>query len=170
MSGTYKGKTGDQWREESRACSRRSYESFERSDTDGFLSQWASDTTAREYDLCADLADANGQWEFRAVFSLAGELLDAREVETKFGWSWMIRQADGTAAWFNPSEAKNGERRYKTDTGKGYLIGVIRTEGRVVSRSGSSWNVYHTVVPVDGSEITIIDNGTDKSWYQDRDW
>lgn len=40
-------------------CIRREQESWERSDTDGFLSQWASNSMARTYRTLARLA-ANG--------------------------------------------------------------------------------------------------------------
>jgi hypothetical protein len=170
MSGTYQGKTGEQWREMSRTSSRRSQESFERCDTDGFLSQWAADTTAREYDLCADLADANSQWEFTAVFTTDGDHVDARKVDTKFGWTWLIRNENGTVTWFSPSEARNGERRLKADTKKGYLLGVVRTEGRVVSYSSSRWNVSYRVIPVEGADVEVVDNGSGLTEYQDRDW
>lgn len=47
---------------------RRSQESFERCDTDGFLSQWASDITARMFDLQAEVADSNGLWIFAGLY------------------------------------------------------------------------------------------------------
>jgi hypothetical protein len=45
-----------------------SRESFERCDTDGFLSQWASDLTASLYDLQAHVAESNGLWMFAGLY------------------------------------------------------------------------------------------------------
>src|SRR5688572_6000895 len=49
---TYRGKTADQWRAEAKDCRKAREDSWERSDTDGFLSQAASQAMAGEYELC----------------------------------------------------------------------------------------------------------------------
>ena len=42
--------------------------SWERSDTDGFLSQWASGLTAREHRLAAEIIDNGNVWPFKGLY------------------------------------------------------------------------------------------------------
>jgi hypothetical protein len=46
----------------------RSEESFARSDTDGFLSQWASDITAQQLDKQAEIAEQRGRDRFQGLY------------------------------------------------------------------------------------------------------
>jgi len=61
-------KAGDQLRNKAREADARKEESFQRSDTDGFLSQWASGVTAQKYRKEAELADQGNQDVFRVLF------------------------------------------------------------------------------------------------------
>lgn len=171
--GTYKGKTAEQWREEASAAHRRSAESFDRCDTDGFLSQWASDSIGRKYTTCANLAEKDGKWEFQALFDLEGTLLDAVyiRVSSRFrpgghDWVWRIGTGPG-AKWFNASWAKNGARRLATDEKKGYRIGMVRCEAYVAMGSGGPMQVYDYIAAKDGADREVLDNGTGGSCYQD---
>lgn len=74
-----------------------SIDSFERCDTDGFMSQWASDCMARLRDFEADIADNDGRWEFPMLLTLEGEFVPARPISAKYGMCWMILDADGQA-------------------------------------------------------------------------
>jgi hypothetical protein len=49
-------------------CERRSEESFQRSDTDGFLSQWASDISAQQYRRQAQIAEHGGKAMFTGLY------------------------------------------------------------------------------------------------------
>lgn len=112
--------TPAEWRQMSADCSRREQESWERSDTDGYLSQWASATSARLYNFLADVAERGGMWEFTVLADADGnEIEGAKEVETRFGWSWRVPTTDGVV-WFNPSKAKDEARREATDLKKGF--------------------------------------------------
>lgn len=150
---TYDGLTADQWREKSAESSRRSYESFERSDTDGFLSQWASDTMAREYQLCARLAEQDGYWEFAALFDLDGNLLPAALRTNQWGDYWMIFDNPDLRGrpigFFTESKARKAATRNRNNAKKGYSVGLVRKRGSVTAGSSGSWSVYHYVEAVD---------------------
>jgi len=173
IQGTYKGKTAAQWREEAQACTRRSGESFDRCDTDGFLSQWADDTTARRYEMYARLAEKDGIWEFPALFNLVGGLVpDAVWIKTKLNkWVWRIGSGEAVA-WFDPSRARSGARRRANDAAKGYQVGTIRARAYVAS-SGSGrglsgvMSVGFYIGRDEDSPIEIVDNGTLGTRYTD---
>jgi hypothetical protein len=166
--GTYRGRTAAQWREEERACYRLSAESFERCDTDGFLSQWANDVTGRKYAMYARVAEQGGTWEFRAVFDLAGNLLDAREVEGRYGYVWLIKTGD-TVTWFNESRARKGVTRLKNDTAKGFRLGTVRRPA-YVGMSGNRTSLNPFVAPDrDSNHVEVVDNGSLGTQYQDED-
>jgi hypothetical protein len=160
-------RTADQWRAMAVESNKRSAESFERCDTDGFLSQWASDTVAREYRAWADLAAENYQAEFPAIFDLDGKLMDARQVETRYGWAWAISLPGGGTAWFNESGARKGATRYRNDTGKGYRLGTVSREAYVVLEGSNATSVGPCVRPVRDSAVTVVDDGTGMTQYAD---
>lgn len=118
---TYEGRTAEEWHAMATAARQRSAESFARSDTDGFLSQWASDSIASQYDLCAEVAERNGLWDFEAVVTLDGEEAPARFVNTRYGRKVAVfasiadRDTYGAPvlAWVTPTDralAKHGLR------------------------------------------------------------
>lgn len=148
--------TADQWRQRAADARRGAAESWERSDTDGALSQWASGLSAREYDAWAELAENDYQAEFPALFDTDGNLLDAREVETRYGWAWLIRNPDGTISWFNPSQARKGATRLKNDKAKGYTIGTVIMDAYADLAGGSIMSVSVVVRPCPGA----LDNCT----------
>lgn len=124
--------TPQQLRDEAKAARKRAYESFIECDTDGFLSQWASNITADELEMQADLLEKDNLHEFTALFdSVTGDLIpDAREVETRFGWAW-VHKVDGRSQWFNPSKAKDPEVRRRNNAKKGYYLGRVLAKARV---------------------------------------
>lgn len=114
--------TPAEWRNMRADSVRREAESWERSDTDGFLSQWASQCMARLYSYLAELAENNGVETFIGLADMAGNLLDAKIVDGKYGPVWCIRQADGSAKWFNESSARKGATRKAAHDRKGYKL------------------------------------------------
>src|SRR5207244_11723938 len=68
------GKTAEEWRAEAAQCRKSSADSWERSDTDGFLSQWAADTMARRFDACAEIADNGGRAEQVTLYLTDGRI------------------------------------------------------------------------------------------------
>lgn len=146
-------KTADQWREEADEWSKRAQESWDRSDTDGALSQWASDTTAREYRAWAALAENNYRAEFPALFTADGELVpDAKYVKTLYGWAWVC-----AAGWFNPSEHSDPERRLVADRRKGYTVGTVRRDAFVVLEGETYTNVAPRLVAIRDSAMEVVE-------------
>ncbi len=163
---TFEGKTADEWEAEARESMRRSAESWERSDTDGFLSQAASDAMAREYMLRADIARAGGKVEFMAIFDLDGNLIQMHRSEGQYGDYFYNRDHDinGAPRFIRPSQAKKGERRQATDEKKGFRVGTISATPEV--KMTNTWGSYAALpASTTRDEITVVDNGTQGSQY-----
>lgn len=98
------------------------FDSFERCDTDGFISQWASSISAREARLEAVIIDNGGVAEFPALFTLDGEWVPARRIETRYGMRWQLLEADGrTTGTFLPYRPA----RRNTLAKHGYVEGYV---------------------------------------------
>jgi len=82
---------------EATACEQRKEESFERCDTDGFLSQWANGINANLYRRQAELVANGGMARFPGLFE-GDRRVAAKLIETRFGESWILR--DDEAAKF----------------------------------------------------------------------
>jgi hypothetical protein len=145
------------------------YKSFERCDTDGFLSQWASGLSAQKHRLAAEIAEDGGRHAFPALFDLEGKLVPAKLVNTRYGDSWAVLDSDDphgeVVQWVGRSRAEPVERRVKAMEKKGYREGLVmaRAKADIVGTghglSGSAW-----VAPVrtDGGfsrDVVVIDNG-----------
>jgi len=74
---------------------RRSQESFERSDTDGFLSQWAADMMARLYSDAADLAEADWHHDFPCLMD-GDRRIDAKLLCGDRGSYWLLGDDEAT--------------------------------------------------------------------------
>jgi hypothetical protein len=158
-------------REQAADCRRRSAESWDRSDTDGFLSQWASDTTAREWDLKAELADEGWTTEMVALFDLEGNMIPAKEIDGQFGPVWMLLDKNGQKrGWFNMSSAQKAETRRKNNAKKGVYVGTVRVPVHVEMSGGGgrglggAMSVRPVIRPDDynyAADVTveIVDNG-----------
>lgn len=83
-------KTADELREEANKIDRRVAESFERCDTDGFVSQWAGGLTADLRRLEALLVESDGLWEFEVLTDLDGNIIPAKKIDGRFGECWAI--------------------------------------------------------------------------------
>jgi hypothetical protein len=121
----------EEWRTMGRGRRNDAADSFERCDTDGFVSQWASGVNARMYDLMAELAEADGFAELDWVIdSETGQpVADWKWIETRYGSSVLIPGAEyGQGRFWNPSHAKKGADRIKRDQAKGFHWGMVRTE------------------------------------------
>lgn len=123
-----KTQTADEWDAKASESFQRSFDSFENSDTDGFLSQAAGDTMGLVYLECAKIARNGGKAEFVVPADLNGRPhLDARYVFNDFGGSWVWDDADGNPVWFTPSSARVAARRQANDLKKGVrLVRVLR--------------------------------------------
>lgn len=139
-------KTADELREMANASNRRSEESFARSDTDGCVSQWASDTMASLYRHAAALAEQGWMAEADELFDAeTGARLFARLVLGTYGESFVYDDEDGNACWVGRSSAQKPARAAAHYAKKGVTLGVIRERvvpamaGRGRGLSGSAW-------------------------------
>lgn len=114
--------TPAEWREQAADCRRREQESWERSDSDGFLSQWALTQMASRYELLATVAEQGGTAELCKLADAEGNVLDARQVDTMYGLAWVYDGPDGNAVWFRESEHKNPEVAAARNLAKGHQI------------------------------------------------
>lgn len=137
-AGTFAGKTAAQWRAMAKDSRQSSADSWERSDTDGFLSQWASDTMARRYEHCAQVAEQDGMMLQVALFK-DGELVKgARNVKGRYGYTWVFDGEDGRPVWLSESKAESAQKRraYFVRKHEGYSIGWTLVEAGLDERSG----------------------------------
>lgn len=90
-------------RARSRGESAKREESFDRCDTDGFLSQWAYGLNAQEYAAKADILEHGGCAQFLGLYR-DGVRVPAKIIETQFGARWMLCDAatGRTAGSFYP--------------------------------------------------------------------
>lgn len=153
----------DQLRAEARRHEDEARESFERCDTDGFLSQWASGRMAGLKRLEADIAEAGGMWEFPALFDLEGNLVPAKQVEGQYGMSWKLLDDRGwCAGWFNPSKARSDDVQRRNNAKKGYYIGTVRVPAFADMVGTNYHNVHAAAFREDdgwSADAEIIDNG-----------
>lgn len=105
-------------------------ESFDRCDTDGFLTQWSHGILGQVEQRKAEIAANGGFAEFPALFDLNGELVPAKLVRTydryKFchvsKWRVQVSDTDETAiAWITPFPV-----RKSTMVKKGYTEGYVK--------------------------------------------
>ena len=131
--------TPEEWRKMSISSSRSADESFDRCDTDGFLSQWASGQMSRLYEAIAELAEAGGEWELPVLTDLEGnEIPNSKIVRTRFGTKWLVTdEKDNAVVWlpFRPAKKSTlGNKGYAETTAikqavvrtydAGYNIGI----------------------------------------------
>lgn len=83
------------------AARQEAADSFERCDTDGFISQWASGLTARECSLQATILRQGGVGAFYGLFK-DGRRVKARLVETEWGTSWVVLDSNDKARLWLP--------------------------------------------------------------------
>ena len=88
-------------------------DSWERSDTDGFLSQWASGLNANLHRAKAELLANDGMDEFPALFK-DGVLVAAKLIETRYGLKWGVLASDDPAEHGHPLVQPHSTSRQKT--------------------------------------------------------
>lgn len=109
---------GDELRRQASAHEQEKVDSFERCDTDGFLSQWAHGCLAAEKRFAAEIADNGGVWTFPVLLTLEGEFVPAIPIRAKYGMCWMLLDADGNSLGqfvpYRPKRADTlGKRGYR---------------------------------------------------------
>lgn len=113
----FEGKTAAEWRAEAARSEQSAHDSFERCDTDGFLSQWASQQMATRYLALARATENGGRIQYTAFIDLTtGEMIRGRWRETQHGSGY----APATGGkWIFPSNAKSEAVRERNNAKKG---------------------------------------------------
>lgn len=86
--------TAEELRNKAAIHAENARESFERCDTDGFLSQWASGLQSRLCQTQAEIVENGGQAEFWGLFDLEGNRIAAKLINGKFGACWALCDAN----------------------------------------------------------------------------
>jgi hypothetical protein len=95
-------------REKARECAEKREESFERCDTDGFLSQWALGLDSQKHNLQARIEEADGTWCFEGLFDGQGRRVKAKLVTVADSYSYgnstkeiwlLLDERDEKIAW-----------------------------------------------------------------------
>ena len=116
--------TAEEFRAMAQQCRDERAASWERCDTDGFLSQWANQSMSYTYDDAAVIAENGYTVERCSIFNIDGEIMDAEQRDGDYGFYWFIPKADGKARFFTESMAQNRKVAVKNNAKKGYYVGT----------------------------------------------
>lgn len=126
-------------------------ESIERSDTDGYMSQWASGLTAQESLMKAELEENAGKAEFSALFDKDGNMVPAKLIDTKFGQAWAVysdpnnSSSKFTGVFINESQSDNPKTKEAALARKGYTLGRVKAPAYVGSSGTNTASVRPTI-------------------------
>ena len=128
-------RTAEEWRDEAAAHERERARSVRDSDTDGFVSQWASGLSGELARVKADIAEHGGRATFKrlGLLTLDGEVTDGRMVNTRYGQRW---RRDETDEWLPCAPKREGtlaKRGYREVT----EVEVAPVEAMLWSSSGA---------------------------------
>lgn len=169
MSRSWIGQDAETLRTMAKESRQRAYESFERCDTDGFLSQNASEVMARVYEAQANLADNGGMMEMVALFNLDGTIASTHNAQGQWGWYWVLN--DEAAArfgkrFYNESSASKGKTRRANNAKKGFSMGTIKVKGYAdVSANGMGAVVLPVVECLKNGDYEIVSADSDHADY-----
>ena len=84
-------KTANDFRNDAAAKDKEAFDSFERCDTDGFLSQWANGINAQLDRAKAAIVEDGKTAIFAGLFE-GSRRIKARTIKTKFGTAWLLHE------------------------------------------------------------------------------
>ena len=177
--------TADEHRAAAQANRDEAAASWERCDTDGFVSQWASGITAQLHSAQARLTDNGGRAEFAALFDLEGNLVPAKLVLGRsFNGmapkeSWLLLATDkpngpakkdpatGKTVFHSRSYAATESRQRAHHAKKGFYEGTVLAPARAETFGSGKGLAGASSVSVgyrrtDGGfsrDVVIVDNG-----------
>lgn len=149
----------DRLREQAAQHERDRQDSWERSDTDGFLSQWASGLNAQLDRRKADILDADGMSTFRGLFDReTGQRVRARIIEVADRYSfvegatkplWLVLDSNDEAVYWLPAYKGDSKRSKLWKLGfeerDEEAPAAAKIAGRGRGLSGSAWvTTYRT--------------------------
>lgn len=143
-------------------------DSFDRCDTDGFMSQWASGLSGSANELAAEIAEDHGWIEVKALFTADGQFLTTETRQSNYGrfnFYWLVDRKRAAEAgidkpFINESSAKSPVARAKYYAKKGYTVGTIKIRPYVTMRGGNIACVRAVAEPskrhLAAGEFTVI--------------
>lgn len=146
-------KTADDFRAEAAAHRQEAADSFERCDTDGFLSQWASGINARLADAKARIAESGGKASFERVILERTDgtpVEDARVVNTRYGTKWRVDSTDEWLPYMPARESTLAKRGYRETAEEAVMDAVAITWSPPGARGLSGATSVSIVVFPDG--------------------
>jgi hypothetical protein len=135
--------------QKARKCEEQREESFQRCDTDGFVSQWASGLTAREQRAKAKVLRQGGTDTFLGLFDRAtGQRLPAKVISTRFGSRWMLcdpTTGKATGVFLPMGERSRKLKKLGYEEREEVAKAAVRLTGSGRGLSGTAWvEVYRT--------------------------
>lgn len=123
------------------------HDSFERCDTDGFMSQWASNIMGDKARLQEEVNNNGGMWDFEILCDLDGNPVPAKIIKTRFGHAYAIfasfdkmEYGDPIIKWVNLGLTD------KTLAKKGYKMGIVTLPAKVILSGNDVCNVRAVIV------------------------
>ena len=165
-------KTAAEYRAEAKEWADRERESWERSDTDGFLSQWASGLSQRLAIRRAELIE-NGRIGYFVGLYDGDRRVAAKQIRGQYGWVWLLRD-DEAAKYgrkFIPVAPYDGVSRVQKSLGlaeigetapawadiKGSGTGLSGSAWVATFRTGDQWGLDSIACPdADPSESADV--------------
>lgn len=135
----------DELRQQAKEAYQRSIDSFDRCDTDGFLSQWASDCSGRLLEAEADLAENNYLWGFTTLGDKDGKLVPNKKIATKFGYAYAVFASFADLAVRDAQIIEWVGTGDKAIAKKGYTKIIVEAKGKVVLGKGLNPSAF--IVP-----------------------
>lgn len=146
--------TADELREQARQYEQKAQDSFDRCDTDGFLSQWASGLSAQLCRAKAEITENGGVMPFEVLLEddkhVSNRRVDAKLINGQFGAVWLLSEAEEGyfGRKFIPF-AGNGKSRIQEQLGLREdwenAPAAARITGRGTGLSGNAWvEIYRT--------------------------
>ena len=135
----------EELRAQAKQAHQDSIDSFERCDTDGFLSQWASDCSARLLSAEADLAESDYLWNFATLGDKDGNLVPNKKIETKFGYAYAVFASFEDLAVRDAQIVEWVGTGDKAIANKGYTKIIVEAKGKAVLGKGLNPSAF--IVP-----------------------
>lgn len=171
--------TNDELRAYAAESRRNAYDSFERCDTDGSLSQAASTTMADVAELQIHINENGGRAEFLALFDLDGNVVPAEYRKSNhYGRPdyWLILDREADVRFFTPSQAKKEGVARKNDAKRGFYVGYAMFPAFATTGGNrtSFWAKAERHDDRDFSDVVPVDNGhiegpSAEHWYRVQD-
>lgn len=158
-------------------------DSFERCDTDGFLSQWASGVTSDADEMAAQLARDHGLATFPVLLNLDGTIASVHRGYGQYGAWWRLNDAAADRfgkPFIGEPKCKTNARDIASLERRGFRIGTMRARGRVKMGGGGtglagalSVRPYvELILPLAkaGQQVEVIAQTSPwHEWMEDRD-